>query len=156
MDCGPPGSLQVRCPRQEYWSGLPFPSPGDLPKPGMETASPALAADSLPLNYLGSPHQRLSWEKWTFGADLGMFHSLQNTSAFMISSHLHNSWVGITVEEETESQRIQLTQVGCSNPDHLTLPAAAAAAAKSLQSCPTLCDPMDCSLPGSSVHGIFH
>ena len=31
---------------------------------------------------------------------------------------------------------------------------AAAAAAKSLQSCPTLCDPMDCNLPGSSVHGI--
>ena len=31
----------------------------------------------------------------------------------------------------------------------------AATAAKSLQSCPTLCDPMDCSLPGSSVHGIF-
>ena len=31
----------------------------------------------------------------------------------------------------------------------------AAAAAKSLQSCPTLCDPMDCSLPGSSVHGLF-
>ena len=29
------------------------------------------------------------------------------------------------------------------------------AAAKSLQSCPTLCDPMDCSLPGFSVHGIF-
>ena len=34
-------------------------------------------------------------------------------------------------------------------------PAAAAAAAKSLQSCPTLSDPMDCSPPGSSVHGIF-
>ena len=33
--------------------------------------------------------------------------------------------------------------------------AAAAAAAKSLQSCPTLCDPMDCSLPVSSAHGIF-
>ena len=32
---------------------------------------------------------------------------------------------------------------------------AAAAAAKSLQSCLTLCDPMDCSLPGSSIHGIF-
>ena len=31
----------------------------------------------------------------------------------------------------------------------------AAAAAKSLQSCPTLCDSMDCSLPGSSIHGIF-
>ena len=34
-------------------------------------------------------------------------------------------------------------------------PTATAAAAKSLQSCPTFCDPMDCSLPGSSVHGIF-
>ena len=33
--------------------------------------------------------------------------------------------------------------------------AAVAAAAKSLQLCPTLCDPMDCSLPGSSVHGIL-
>ena len=29
--------------RQEYWSGLPFPSPGDLPEPGMELTSPALA-----------------------------------------------------------------------------------------------------------------
>ena len=37
----------------------------------------------------------------------------------------------------------------------VTCPAAAAAAAQSLQSCPTLCDPMDCSLPGFSVHGIL-
>ena len=35
-------------PRQEYWNGLPFPSPGDLPNPGMEPESPALQADSLP------------------------------------------------------------------------------------------------------------
>ena len=34
--------------RQEYWSGLPFPSPRDLPNPGMEPGSPALQADSLP------------------------------------------------------------------------------------------------------------
>ena len=33
--------------RQEYWSGLPFPSPGDLPDPGIKTGSPALQADSL-------------------------------------------------------------------------------------------------------------
>ena len=33
--------------RQEYWSGLPFPSPGDLPDPGMEPGSPALEADTL-------------------------------------------------------------------------------------------------------------
>ena len=33
--------------RQEYWSGLPFPSPGDLPNPGIEPRSPALQADTL-------------------------------------------------------------------------------------------------------------
>ena len=34
--------------RHEYWSGLPFPSPGDLPNPGIEPGSPALQADALP------------------------------------------------------------------------------------------------------------
>jgi len=34
--------------KQEYWSGLPFPSPGDLPNPGIERRSPTLQADSLP------------------------------------------------------------------------------------------------------------
>jgi len=34
-------------PRQEYWSGLPFPSPGDLPVSGIKPTSPALQADSL-------------------------------------------------------------------------------------------------------------
>ena len=38
---------------------------------------------------------------------------------------------------------------------HTYIHTAAATAAKSLQLCPTLCDPMDCSLPGSSAHGIF-
>ena len=35
--------LAMGFPRQEYWSGLPFPSPGDLPDPGIKPASPALA-----------------------------------------------------------------------------------------------------------------
>ena len=35
--------------RQEYWSGVPFPSPGDLPNPGIEHGSPPLQADALPL-----------------------------------------------------------------------------------------------------------
>ena len=39
--------------RQEYWSGLPFPSPGDLPNPGIEPRSPALQADSLPTELWG-------------------------------------------------------------------------------------------------------
>ena len=37
-------------PRQEYWSGLPFPSPRDITNPGIESVSPALQADSLPLS----------------------------------------------------------------------------------------------------------
>ena len=40
--------LSMGFPRQEYWSGLPFTSPGDLPNPGNEPGSPALQADSLP------------------------------------------------------------------------------------------------------------
>ena len=38
----------MRFPRQEYWSGLPFPSLGNIPDPGIEPASPALQVDSLP------------------------------------------------------------------------------------------------------------
>ena len=41
--------------RQEYWSGLPFPSPGDLPDPGIEPRSPTLQADTLPSEPLGKP-----------------------------------------------------------------------------------------------------
>ena len=41
--------------RQEYWSGLSFPSPGDLPDPGMEPQSPALQADALPSEPPGNP-----------------------------------------------------------------------------------------------------
>ena len=41
--------------RQEYWSGLPFPSPGDLPNPGIEPGSPTLQADALPSEPQGSP-----------------------------------------------------------------------------------------------------
>ena len=80
--------------RQEYWSGLPFPPPRDLPDLGIQPASPtapALQVHSWPLSHQGSPQPSI----------------------------------------------------------------AAAAAAKSLKSCPTLCDPRDGSLPGSPVPGIL-
>ena len=41
--------------RQEYWSGLPFPSPGDLPNPGIEPGCPALQTNALPSEPLGKP-----------------------------------------------------------------------------------------------------
>ena len=46
-------TLSMRFFRQEYWSGLPFPSPGDLPNPGIEPGSPALQADSFPTELQG-------------------------------------------------------------------------------------------------------
>ena len=47
--------LSMEFSRQEYWSGLPFPSPGDLPNPGIEPRSPALQADFLPSELPGKP-----------------------------------------------------------------------------------------------------
>ena len=49
--------LSMGFSRQEYWSELPFPSPGDLPNPGIEHGSPALQADTLP----SEPWYRLSY-----------------------------------------------------------------------------------------------
>ena len=85
VDCSPPGSpLSMEFSRQEYWSTLPFPSPGNLPNPGIKPAS------YLPLALPGNPIQVIS---------------------------------------ESESEVAQF--------------------------CPTLCDLLDCSLPGSSIHGIL-
>ena len=47
--------LSIEFSRQEYWSGLPFPFPGDLPNPGINSGSPALQADSLQSEPPGKP-----------------------------------------------------------------------------------------------------
>ena len=100
VSCQAPLSLQF--PRQEYWSGLLFPS-GDLPNPGIEPASPELQADSLLLSHQGC-----------------------------------------------------LFPVSCLQPPICPLVSYKnTAAAKSLQSCSTLCDPIDGSLPGFPVPGIL-
>ena len=49
--------------RQEYWSGLPFPSPGDLPNPGIEPRSPTLAADALTSEPPGKPYSKVPLKK---------------------------------------------------------------------------------------------
>ena len=54
MDSSLPGSSVREISQQEYWSGLPCPSPGELPNPGIEPlspSSPALQEDSLPLSH---------------------------------------------------------------------------------------------------------
>ena len=80
---GTPGTVAYQAPpsmgfsRQEYWSELPFPSPGDLPDPGIEPGSPAFQADTLTYEPPGKPicvcvcvligfsHVRLFATPWT-------------------------------------------------------------------------------------------
>ena len=72
MDCSLQAPLPMGFSRQEYWSGLPFPSPGYLPNTGIEPRSPVLQADSFLTELLGKPKVlikytgagalRLSWE----------------------------------------------------------------------------------------------
>ena len=64
MDFSPPGSsLPMEFSRQEYWSGLPFPSPGDLPDPGIDPRPPTLQADSLPSEPPGKPIKKEGGDK---------------------------------------------------------------------------------------------
>ena len=93
--------LSMGFSRQEYWSGFPFPSPRDLPDPGIESGSPALQADSLLTVLRGKP-----W-LYVYIINVIFFHF----------------------------------PMGC-----VYLCA---------QLCLILCDPMDCSPPGSSVHRII-
>ena len=68
--CATPRTVACQVPlpmglsRQEYWSGLPCPPPGDLPNPGIEPRSPALQAGSLPLSHLGSHSPSPGSAKW--------------------------------------------------------------------------------------------
>ena len=52
--------------RQEYWSGLPFPSPGDLPNPGIKPGSPTLEADALSSEPPGKPRQHIKKQRHYF------------------------------------------------------------------------------------------
>ena len=54
MDYSLTGLSVMGFSRQEYWSGLPFLPPGDLPDPGIEPTSPAMQAEFLPLSHQGS------------------------------------------------------------------------------------------------------
>ena len=56
MGCSLPGSSSKGFSRQQYWRGLPFPSPGDLPNPEIELGSLELKANSLPSEPLGKPY----------------------------------------------------------------------------------------------------
>ena len=65
MDCTYQAPQSVEFSRQEYWNGLPLPSPEDLPNPGIESASPALQADSSPFESPGKMY--VCWERDELG-----------------------------------------------------------------------------------------
>ena len=71
--------LSMGFSRQEYWSGLPFPSPGHLPEPGIEPSSPALPSDSLPSESPGNWVWLISLYKGKFG----YIHSHRNNAMWM-------------------------------------------------------------------------
>ena len=64
MDCSPQAALSMEFSKQEYWSGLPFPPPWDLPNPRIKPRSPAWQANSLPSEPPGEPKLLIFyWQK---------------------------------------------------------------------------------------------
>ena len=85
--------LSMRFSRKEYWSGLPFPSPGDHPNTGIEPGSPALQADSL---LSESPGKSQTWYKLTYPIQTktqgGELYCLQFTNGENRARRLSNSF----------------------------------------------------------------
>ena len=88
--------LSMRLPKEEYWSGLPFPPPGDFPDSVMESRFPALQADSLPLSHLGSPDS-LQDPIWGIGKEIcvGISASLMVSWSWLVFGRVSckfNAW----------------------------------------------------------------
>ena len=79
----------IECSRQEYWSGLPFPSPGDLPNPGIEPGSPALWADTS----LSEPPGNPSLGMPNFSSSFHLFVSTKNCSESKFFFLTHDSTI---------------------------------------------------------------
>ena len=89
----------------------------------------------------------------TLGTNLVLLKSYGSDHRVKIFTYLAKVIVLYKTGLEIDNQ--ELLQSSGNNIQYLVISGNAAAAAKSLQSCPTPSGPMDCSLPGSSVHGIF-
>ena len=99
----PPWSEAYKAPpstelsRQKHWRGLPFPSPGDLPNPGIEARSPALQADTLPSEPPGK-QKKWKWKGWQVPLrhELGSLDSESKVLTITPWSHasrqLRNPW----------------------------------------------------------------
>ena len=123
--------------RQEYWSGLPFPSPGDLLDPGIEPRTPTLQADALLSEPPGKPCL----------TPAAAAKSLQSCPT--LCNPIDGSPPGSPIPGELSRKN---TGVGC----HFLLQCMKVKSESEVaQSCPTLPDPIDGSPPGSPVPGIL-
>ena len=179
MGCNVPGSSVHGVSRQEYWRGLPFPPLGDLPVPGVKPTSPALAGRFFTTDAPGKPSGQPQltgtlFLLWFMREPLGPSlllspHPLIFPTSFPIFL-IHLTVTAVTVKgmltflffflfHSTVTLCLQVSVLIIipsltSQPSDLYL-SNAAATAKSLQSCLTLCDPIDDLLPGSSLPGIL-
>ena len=78
--------------RQGYWSGLPCPSPGDLPDPGTEPRSPGLQADCLPSEPAGSPSMCHQFSSVQLSHSVLSDFATPQTAAHQASLSITNSW----------------------------------------------------------------
>ena len=80
---------------QEYWNGLPFSSPRDLPNPGIEHRSPELQADYLPLSHQGSlvDMSHIYFIHSSVDVHLGCFHTLAIVKSVSVKIGIHVSFL---------------------------------------------------------------
>ena len=155
MDFGPPGSSVHGISQQEYWSGLPFPTPGDLPDQGLNlyllhcrqilyhrATGEALFTVVLPTSGSGAPNSFLFLKHIKLFLILGPSNLLFHVPRFLMSH--------FSCPKQYYSPSFYLVWLTLHSPGL----GRKAVVVKSSESYPTLWDPMDCSLPGSSVHGI--
>ena len=165
-------SLFMELPRQEYLSGLLFPSPEDLPDPKIKPWSPALQTNSLPLSHQGSSMIKSLFKTIAFLANilkftysfLQGFLDMYRSSALgrmkmlwaryrLIQGSLHHCLLPgsygnshgqklLGIGHDTRAWTVSSSALGFHH-------------AQSLQSCPTLYDPIDSSQPGAYVNVIL-
>ena len=95
--CSLPGSSVMGFSRQEYWSGLPFPSPGDLPDPGIEPRSPVLGSWRMsPVGFFTSePAGKYCFKYFSYTDSFpysDLFHILAQCMSFHILTSSTDSW----------------------------------------------------------------
>ena len=99
MHCSPPDSSVHGFSRQEYWSGLPLPSPGDLPNPGIKPESPTLTGGFFTTEPPGKSHFPIYTAKNSMGNSC-VYHYDRNLSSWRVSSWMVLSFIKVSVNSK--------------------------------------------------------